>query len=65
MKIAVIKLFKMANEIIYISNLISNQPVVNATMDESNITQSNMHYSVITIINTIQFYLVKFNIKVI
>ena len=52
-------LFKMANEIIPISN----QPVVNATMDVSNITQSNVHYSVIKIINTIQFYLVKFNIK--
>jgi len=49
----------MANEIIPISN----QPVVNATMDVSNITQSNVHYSVIKIINTIQFYLVKFNIK--
>ena len=37
MKIAVRKLFKMANEIISISN----QPVMHVTMDASNITQSN------------------------
>jgi len=63
MKIAVRKLFKMANEIISISNLISNQPVMHVTMDVSNTTQSNIQYTVIRIINTMQFYLVKFNIK--
>ena len=53
----------MANEIIGISNSISNQPVLHVTMDASNITQSNIQYTVIKIINTIQFYLVKFNTK--
>jgi len=62
MKIAVRKLFKMANEIISISNSISNQPVMHVSMDVSNITQSNILYNVIKIINKIQFYLVKFNI---
>ena len=33
MKIAVRMLFKMANEIISISNSISNQPVMHVTMD--------------------------------
>jgi len=59
MKIAVRNLFKMANEIISISN----QPVMYVTMDTSNITQSNTQFNFIKIINTIQFYLVKFNIK--
>jgi hypothetical protein len=62
MKIALRKLFKMANEIISISNSISNQPVMRVTMNVPNITQSNIQYTVIKIINTIQFYLVKFNI---
>jgi len=62
MKIALRKLFKMANEIISISNSISNQPVMQVTMNVPNITQSNIQYTVIKIINTIQFYLVKFNI---
>jgi len=35
---------------------------MHVTMDASNITQSNIQYTV-TEINTIQFYLVKFNIK--
>jgi len=56
-------LFKMANEII--SNSISNQPVMHVTMDASNITQSNTQYTVIKIIKTIQFYLVKFNTKIV
>ena len=59
MKIAVRNLFKIANEIISISN----QPVMYVTMDTSNITQSNTQFNFIKIINTIQFYLVKFNIK--
>jgi len=63
MKIAVRKLFKMANEIISISNSVSNQPVVHVTTDASNITQSNIQYTVIELFNTIQFYLVKFNVK--
>ena len=37
---------------------------MNATMDVSNITQSNMQYIDIKIINTIQFHLVQFNIKI-
>jgi len=61
MKNAVRNLFKMANE--NIPNSILNQPVMNATKDVSNITQSNMHYIDIRIINTIQFHLVQFNIK--
>jgi len=52
----------MAYEIISIPNSISNQPVMHVTMDASNITQSNIQYTVIKIINTIQFYLGKFNI---
>jgi len=44
-KIAVRKLFKMANEII--SNSISNQAVMHVTMDASSITQSNTQYTVI------------------
>jgi hypothetical protein len=36
---------------------------MHATTDASNITQSNIQYAVIKIINTIQFYLVKFNVK--
>ena len=64
MKTAVRKLFKMANEIVSISNSISNQPVMRVTMDVSNITQSNTQYTVIKIINTIQSYLVKFNTKI-
>ena len=59
MKIAVRKLFKMDNEIISISN----QPVIHVIMGASHITQSNIEYTVIIIINVIQFYLVKFNIK--
>jgi len=64
MNIAVRTLFKMANEIISISNSVSNHPVVHVTMDASNIIQSNIQYTVIKIINTIQFYLVKFNVNV-
>jgi len=64
MQIAARKLFKVANEIISIANLISNQPVMHMTMDASNITQSST-ITVIKMINTMQFYLVKFNIKVI
>jgi len=63
MKTAVRNLFKMANEIVSISNSVSNQPVMHVTTDASNITQSNIQYSVTKIISTIQFYLVKFNIK--
>jgi hypothetical protein len=62
MKLFVRKLFKMANEII--SNSISNQSVMHVATDASNITQSNIQYTVIKIINTIQFYLVKFNTKI-
>jgi len=36
---------------------------MHVTMDVSNMTQSNIQYTVITIINTIQFCLVKFNMK--
>jgi len=61
----------MANEIISISNPVSNQPVMIVTMDvtmhmkmyASKITQSNIQHTVIKIINTIQIHLVKFNIK--
>jgi len=63
MKIAVRKLFKIDNEIISSSNSVSNQPVMHVTMDASNITQPNIQYTVIKIIDTIQFYLVTFNIK--
>jgi len=45
MKIAARMLFKMANEIISISNSFSNQPAMHVTMDASNITQSNIQYS--------------------
>jgi len=61
MKNAMRNFFKMRHEII--PNSILNQPVMNATKDVSNITQSNMHYIVIKINNTIQFHLVQFNIK--
>ena len=60
MKTSVRKLFKIANEIISISN----QPVMHVTTDVPNITQSNTQYTVIKIINTIQCYLVKFNTKI-
>jgi hypothetical protein len=59
MKIAVRKLFKTVSEIISISN----QPVMHVTMDVSNITQSSIQHTVMKIINTIQFYLVKFHIQ--
>jgi len=36
---------------------------MHVTTDASNITQPIIQYTVIKIINTIQFYLVKFNIK--
>jgi len=64
MKTAERKLFKIANEIISISNSISNQLVMRVTTDVPNITQSNTQYTVIKIINTIQSYLVKFNTKI-
>jgi hypothetical protein len=64
MKTSVRKLFKIANEIISISNSISNQPVMRVTTDVPNITQPNTQYTVIKIINTIQSYLVKFNITI-
>ena len=70
------KLLKLANKIISISNSISNQLLMHVTMDvtthvtvdvtmhvtmhAANITQSNIQYTVIKIIYTIQFYLVKF-----
>jgi len=63
MKIVVRKLFKMAIAIISIPNSISNQPVMHVTMEASNITQPNTQYTVIKIINTIRFYLGKFNIQ--
>jgi len=37
---------------------------MHVTMDASNITQPNIQYTVIEIINTIQFHLVKFNRKI-
>jgi hypothetical protein len=64
MKTAERKLFKMANEIISISNSISKQPVMRVTTDVPNITQPNTQYTANKIINTIQSYLVKFNIKI-
>jgi len=59
MKSAVRKLFKMANKIISISN----HPVMHVTTDAANVTQFNIQHTVIKIINTIQFYLYKFNTK--
>jgi len=52
----------MTNEIISISVSISIQSVMHVTVDTSNITQSNIQYTVIKIINTVQSYIFEFNL---
>jgi hypothetical protein len=47
-------LFKMLNEIILFSNLVSHQPVIYVTKDASDITQSNIQHTLTKIITTIQ-----------
>ena len=58
-------LFEMVNENVLLSNSMLRQSVILVTRDASNITQSNLQYTVTKIVTTVQCKLAWFNVKAI
>jgi hypothetical protein len=56
-------LFEMVDENILLSNSMFRQSVILVTKDASNITQSNLQYTVTKIVTTVQCKLAWLNVK--